>query len=61
MIKEVRQRVFSIDLKKDDFQVYSDAQSEIDSFLNEAVSDILAIKKNLKQKFEKIQNGERER
>lgn len=57
MVKEVKQRVFSVNLKKDDFQTYSDVQSEIDSFLNEAVSEILSIKNNLKAKFDKIQNA----
>ena len=46
--------MFSVNLKKDDFQTYSDVQSEIDSFLNEALNEILSIKNNLKAKFEKI-------
>lgn len=57
MVKEVKQRVFSVDLKKDDFKTYSDIQKDIDSFLNEAVSEILSIKNNLKAKFEKIQSA----
>lgn len=57
MVKEVKQRVFSVNLKKDDFKNYSDIQRDIDSFLNEAVSEILSIKNNLKAKFDKIQNA----
>ena len=49
--------MFSVNLKKDDFQTYSDVQSEIDSFLNEALNEILSIKNNLKAKFEKIQSA----
>lgn len=57
MVKEVKSRVFSVDLKKDDFKTYSEIQKDIDSFLNEAVSEILSIKNNLKAKFEKIQSA----
>lgn len=44
LIKEVRDRVEGIKLTKDDFKTYSDVQGEIDSFMSEAVTDILAIK-----------------
>ena len=57
MVKEVKQRVFSVNLKKDDFKTYSEVQSDIDSFLNEALSEILSIKNNLKAKFDKIQSA----
>jgi len=44
LIQEVGNRVQKIQLNKDDHNTYSDVQSEIDSFLSEAISDILNIK-----------------
>ena len=44
LIQEVNSRVQKIQLNKDDHKTYSDVQSEIDSFLSEAISDILNIK-----------------
>lgn len=52
LIKEVQKRVDEIELKKDDFQTYAEVQGEVDAFLGEAVSDILAIKASLKKRFD---------
>lgn len=57
LIQEVSQRVAKIQLEKDDHKTYSDVQSEIDAFLSEAITDILAIKQNLKKRFEAVQAG----
>lgn len=52
LIKEVKDRVEGIKLSKDDHKTYSDVQGEIDSFLSEAIHDILQIKKSLKDRFQ---------
>ena len=57
MIKEVKDRVEGIKLTKDDHKTYSDVQGEIDAFLSEAINDILSIKKSLKDRFTKVQQG----
>ena len=57
LVQEVNSRVSKIHLEKDDHKVYSDVQAEIDSFLSEAISDILAIKTNLKKRWEAVQSG----
>lgn len=57
LIKEVQLRVSSIKLEKDDYQTYSEVQSEVDNFLDEATTEILAIKNGLRKRFENIQNG----
>lgn len=57
LIQEVNQRVGKITLEKDDFKTYSDVQSEIDSFLSEAIADILNIKTTLKKRFDAVQSG----
>ena len=57
LIQEVNQRVAKIQLEKDDYKTYSDVQSEIDSFLSEAIADILNIKTNLKKRFDAVQSG----
>lgn len=57
LIKEVQKRVDEIELKKDDFQTYAEVQGEVDAFLGEAVTDILAIKASLKKRFDAAQKG----
>jgi len=57
LIKEVQTRVSSIKLEKDDYQTYSEVQSEVDNFLDEATTEIMAIKNGLRRRFENIQNG----
>lgn len=60
LIKEVQLRVSQIKLEKDDYQTYSEVQSEVDNFLDEATTEIMAIKNGLRKRFENIQNGKGE-
>ena len=57
LIREVQQRVSQIKLEKDDYQTYSEVQSEVDNFLDEATTEIMAIKNGLRKRFENIQSG----
>ena len=57
LINEVDSKVSKIQLTKDDHKTYSDVQTEIDSFLSEAINDILGIKNNLKKRWEDVQAG----
>merc|ERR1712048_790397 len=57
LIAEVNLKVSKIQLTKDDHKTYSDVQTEIDSFLSEAINDILGIKNNLKKRWEDVQAG----
>lgn len=57
LIREVQQRVSQIKLEKDDYQTYSEVQSEVDNFLDEATTEIMAIKNGLRKRFENIQTG----
>jgi hypothetical protein len=59
LIAEVNSKVSKIQLTKDDFKTYSDVQTEIDSFLSEAINDILGIKNNLKKRWEDVQSGKK--
>ena len=61
LIAEVNLKVSKIQLTKDDFKTYSDVQTEIDSFLSEAINDILGIKNNLKKRWEDVQAGKTRR
>lgn len=61
LIKEVNQRVQAVKLKKDDFELYVEMQSEIDGFLHEAITEIRAIKKRFKDRFDKVQAGNERR
>jgi hypothetical protein len=56
-IKEVQLKVSEVKLEKGDYQTYSEVQSEVDNFLDEATTEILAIKKGLRLRFENIQSG----
>lgn len=57
LIKEVRDRVETIKFSKDDHKTYSDVQGELDSFMSEAISDILKIKQSLKDRFQAVGKG----
>lgn len=57
LIREVQQRVSQIKLEKDDYQTYSEVQSEVDNFLDEATTEIMAIKNGLRKRFENVQSG----
>lgn len=52
LIKEVNDRVKAVKLKKDDYELYVNMQQEIDGFLHEAMTEIKAIKKKFKDRFE---------
>lgn len=60
LIREVQTRVSQIKLEKDDYQTYSEVQSEVDNFLDEATTEIMAIKNGLRKRFENIQSGKGE-
>lgn len=60
LIKEVQDRVSQIKLEKNDWQTYSEVQSEVDNFLDEATQEIMSIKKGLRQRFENINAGKGE-
>lgn len=57
LIREVQQKVSQIKLEKDDYKTYSEVQSNVDTFLDEATTDIMDIKNGLKKRFENIQAG----
>lgn len=57
LLQEVNDRVRDVHLKKDDYELYVKNQHEIDDFFVEAVTEITAIKRRLKQRFESIQRG----
>lgn len=57
LIKEVNDRVRAVKLKKDDFELYVNMQQEIDTFLHEAMTEIRAIKKRFKDRFDAVQAG----
>ena len=60
LIKEVQDRVSKIKLDKDDWQTYSEVQSEVDNFLDEATTEIMAIKNGLRKRFENVNAGRTE-
>ena len=49
-----------IKLEKDDWHTYSEVQSEVDNFLDEATTEIMAIKNGLRKRFENINAGRNE-
>ena len=57
LIQEVNERVQAVKLEKDDFKTYSELQSEIDTFMGEAITEITSIKTNFKKKFDAVQKG----
>jgi hypothetical protein len=57
LIKEVHDRVHKIEFKKEDWKTYSEVQSEIDNFLDEATTEVMAIKNGLKRRFDNINAG----
>jgi len=55
LIQEVSDRVQAAKLEKDDYQTYSELQTDLDTFMSEAINDINKIKSNFKKKFNDIQ------
>jgi hypothetical protein len=60
-MKEVKGRIGGIKFYQDDYKLYSDTQSEIDSLLQEATKEILDMKKFTQERFDKVQKGEGQR
>lgn len=60
IIQEINQRVAGIKLEKDNWQLYSEVQGEIDTMVQEAINDIQKIKLNLKKRFEAVQAGKKQ-
>jgi hypothetical protein len=57
ILKEVSKRTSSVRFSKDDFASYSEAQSQVDALLRETVTEILAMKQDLRKKFARAQKG----
>jgi len=56
MIGQIKKRISSIRFLKDDFQVFSEVQGQIDLLLYDANTELHQIKKSIKMKFENAQN-----
>lgn len=57
MISQIKKRISSIRFLKDDFQVFSEVQGQIDLLLFDANSELHQIKKSIKRKFEIAQKN----
>jgi len=55
MIAQIKKRISAIRFLKDDFQVFSEVQGQIDLLLFDANSELHQIKKSIKKKFENAQ------
>lgn len=55
MISQIKKRVSSIRFERDDYQVFSEVQGQIDLLLFDASSELHRIKKSIKAKFENAQ------
>ena len=61
ILKEVSKRSDSVRFSKDDFESFSEAQTQLDSLLRETVTEILGMKQKLRKRFAKAQSGKRRR
>jgi len=61
MIAQIKKRISGIRFMKDDFQVFSEVQGQIDLLLFDANSELMQIKKSIKKKFEIAQSKAEER
>ena len=61
ILKEVSKRSDSVRFSKDDFESFSEAQTQLDSLLRETVTDILGMKQKLRKRFANAQSGKRRR
>ena len=59
LMKEIKDRIGNIRFTKDNFQLYSDTQQEIDALLFEATNEIHDIKKLTQERFDRVQKGGR--
>lgn len=57
MIAQIKKRISGIKFLKDDFQVFSEVQGQIDLLLFDANSELHQIKKTIKKKFEYAQKN----
>jgi len=57
MIGQIKKRISTIRFAKDDFQVFSEVQGQIDLLLFDANSELHQIKKSIKKKFENAQRN----
>lgn len=61
ILKEVSKRSDSVRFSKDDFESFSEAQTQLDSLLRETVTEILGMKQKLRKTFANVQSGKRRR
>jgi len=57
ILKEVSKRSDSVRFSKDDFESFSEAQTQLDSLLRETVTEILSMKQSLRKRFARAQDG----
>jgi hypothetical protein len=51
ILKEVSKRSDSVRFSKDDFEAFSEAQTQLDSLMRETVSEIFRMKQRLRKRF----------
>lgn len=51
ILKEVSKRSDSVRFSKDDFEAFSEAQTQLDALMNETVSEIFRMKQRLRKRF----------
>ena len=56
LLKKINNKARGIRLEKDDFEAYSDAQAQFDLLFDDVAMEIMKMKKNLRVKFNKVQN-----
>jgi len=56
VLKEVSRRSDAVHLTKDDFESFSEAQSQLDSLMKETMTEIMRMKQNLRKKFARVQS-----
>lgn len=55
ILRDVGKRSDSVRFSKDDFESYSEAQSQLDSLFRETVSEIMKMKQSLRKRFATVQ------
>lgn len=59
ILREVSKRSDSVRFSKDDFESFSEAQTQLDALMRETVSEIFKMKQNLRKRFAKVQSSKR--
>lgn len=59
ILKEVGKRSDSVRFSKDDFESFSEAQTQLDALLRETVTEILKMKQSLRKRFARAQTSRR--